>query len=873
MKRILLTCLLGMLSMSGFAATAKLGTLWTNSTVVTAEADQIALGTLSNETARATNAEAVATAAAATAQATATAAAVTGGLNTAAAAAAQATANAGCTTGGVALAIANAANTTGGLNTAAIASEALQRIAGDLAGSNYAVTVANSASNGAVSVAAAALTVETNRAQAAEATLYPRSNPSNYVASSTLALGLAAGSNNVAATASGITNWANGQFYPSNNPNGFQTAAQVTNIATALASGVSTNDPAYLAALTNLVAVGGTVAITGRVAYISIPAGTSTGTVQAIIAAWAGTGTVYAATTAPWSGLTGTQPKLAAATNADTVTTLTGAQIAAAGGLTNAAQFATAAQGSLAATALQPGGNGSGLTGITAAQVGAVGTVITGPQTNSPIAGVLTLPAVPMSRQVFVDANGLGQFTTVASALSWVAVQHVSNPTTWYSVVLNSGTYNESVTVTDYTVLTCIGPKSRARITGLTTITGTVGCYLSGLQFSTDGSYPASVIVTNSSATIVMSECDFPNSFTVAGPAYSVMLTNNLAGCDFKIYGGELYTQNNSASTNAKCIAFGGFSNAAPCYIEVFNSRVKLSGNSNPNSGYLCWLTGSEWLELNGVAFDVLHDSAPKFHCDGTSIVAWYSSYMNEEYPGNPFVTEGTSAIPIHYGNIQTTRITETPTVISLQTNVVIAGSLVVSNGVSGITSAMVGAVSTNDTRYLAALTNAAAFATAGSATALSTTQMQVRIALDGFTNTIGSISTTQATITAALGGFSNSVGSASNSIVTGSYTPTNLPTISTTVTVSQASGKFVNIVQTNNVTIVMGNDWASGNQIIRCLNVFPAGYSTTWGTGFSTITAGVGTWSATRTNQVLILGLATATNATFALTTITLTP
>ena len=41
------------------------------------------------------------------------------------------------------------------------------------------------------------------------------------------------------------------------------------------------------------------------------------------------------------------------------------------GALTNAAQFATAAQGTKADSALQPTGDGSQLTGITAAKVGA----------------------------------------------------------------------------------------------------------------------------------------------------------------------------------------------------------------------------------------------------------------------------------------------------------------------------------------------------------------------------------------------------------------------------------------------------------------------------------------------------------------------
>ena len=56
--------------------------------------------------------------------------------------------------------------------------------------------------------------------------------------------------------------------------------------------------------------------------------------------------------------------------------------------LTNAAQFATAAQGALASTALQPTGSGANLTGITAAQVGAVA------MTNSRYLAALTnIPA------------------------------------------------------------------------------------------------------------------------------------------------------------------------------------------------------------------------------------------------------------------------------------------------------------------------------------------------------------------------------------------------------------------------------------------------------------------------------------------------
>jgi hypothetical protein len=57
---------------------------------------------------------------------------------------------------------------------------------------------------------------------------------------------------------------------------------------------------------------------------------------QQLYAAQAGTAQVsVVAQSMPWSGLTGAAPKLAAVTNADTVTTLTSAQIAAAGGVTN----------------------------------------------------------------------------------------------------------------------------------------------------------------------------------------------------------------------------------------------------------------------------------------------------------------------------------------------------------------------------------------------------------------------------------------------------------------------------------------------------------------------------------------------------------
>ena len=64
----------------------------------------------------------------------------------------------------------------------------------------------------------------------------------------------------------------------------------------ALAGYVATIDPAYLAALTNLVGIGCTVAQTGRVVYVTVPVGTSTATVNQIIANWATTGSVANAT-------------------------------------------------------------------------------------------------------------------------------------------------------------------------------------------------------------------------------------------------------------------------------------------------------------------------------------------------------------------------------------------------------------------------------------------------------------------------------------------------------------------------------------------------------------------------------------------------
>jgi hypothetical protein len=181
-----------------------------------------------------------------------------------------------------------------------IVAEVTSRLQGDSYGSNYAVTVANAASNGAVAVAAAALTVETNRAQVAEATLYPRSNPSNYI---TLAQ-VPAQTNQVYAAQSGTSQWANagnfattnqgaeaddwwtnkglypqygsvtgivnnilsvggyatqgwvtgqlGGYYTTANTNGYINAGQGTNIAQNVASGyVPTNDPTYLLTLTN----------------------------------------------------------------------------------------------------------------------------------------------------------------------------------------------------------------------------------------------------------------------------------------------------------------------------------------------------------------------------------------------------------------------------------------------------------------------------------------------------------------------------------------------------------------------------------------------------------------------------------------------
>ena len=144
----------------------------------------------------------------------------------------------------------------------------------------------------------------------------------------------------------------------------------------------------------------------------------------------------------------------------------------------------------------------------------------------------------------------------------------------------------------------------------------------------------------------------------------------------------------------------------------------------------------------------------------------------------------------------------------------------------------------------------------------------------------MSAVASTQATVVASLAGVGSTQAivvaqQATNTtaILTGNYAPTNLPTVSSTVTVSQASGKFVFVNQTNNVTIGLGTDWTTSNVIARCLFVIPNGFSTTWTNGFTTPTTGVGAWSTASTNQVAVLGIYTGTNTTTRLTCISSTP
>ena len=102
-----------------------------------------------------------------------------------------------------------------------------------------------------MSIAAAALTVETNRAQVAEATLYPRSNPSNYVASSTLASGLTAGSNYAVTVANASSNGAIAV-----------SAAAITAATNGLVTASVTNGLASTAALGSGLTAGSNYAVT-----------------------------------------------------------------------------------------------------------------------------------------------------------------------------------------------------------------------------------------------------------------------------------------------------------------------------------------------------------------------------------------------------------------------------------------------------------------------------------------------------------------------------------------------------------------------------------------------------------------------------------
>ena len=199
------------------------------------------------------------------------------------------------------------------------------------------------------------------------------------------------------------------------------------------------------------------------------------------------------------------------------LTNLSGAAIAAAGGLTNAAAFATATQGGYAdgwhsasgtvvagsaagATALQPAGNGSQLTGITASQVGAdaagaaaavtnggwTGTlasgapvtngIVRGPSTFTPLtnnqtgvtlsgtfsgngSGLTNLPvSVPSGTLCITNSGTPGQVATLSGGSPtgvqtgyWAAASASVQLTPWTSTV-NAATYS----LTNATAVQCL---------------------------------------------------------------------------------------------------------------------------------------------------------------------------------------------------------------------------------------------------------------------------------------------------------------------------------------------------------------------------------------------------------------------------------
>lgn len=291
---------------------------------------------------------------------------------------------------------------------------------------------------------------------------------------------------------------------------------------------------------------------------------------------------------------------------------------------------------------------------------------------------VASLPVVPLTKQVYVDQGGSGQFTTVTAALNWVNTQHLSDPSSWYAVVLNAGNYAEDVTIgSAYTIMEgAAGTARRAKMTGTVTITNQP-VYLDHMYLgATDTDCILLVSNVNGNAGNVMGlvDCFADAGFNQANPVYVAKIVNCTAAINFRTYNSELYAQNNSASANAKCCGFFTTNNSAVATIEMHESRLKLSGNSNPNSDYICWLNGSDSFNIIGGEMDIFHDSAPKVHLDGASTASIATSYMNEQYAGNPYVQEGISPTAIFLSNVQTTRIKEGTNGVAVTGNFTVNG-------------------------------------------------------------------------------------------------------------------------------------------------------------------------------------------------------
>jgi hypothetical protein len=109
-------------------------------------------------------------------------------------------------------------------------------------------------------------------------------------------------------------------------------------------------------------------------------------------------------------------------------------------------------------------------------------------------------------------------------------------------------------------------------------------------------------------------------------------------------------------------------------------------------------------------------------------------------------------------GNLRVTA-TGTFAAVLVQSNLVVAGALAVSNGmivsgpVAGLTAAKLGAVSVSDARYLAALTNAAAFDPAGAAAAVQASLATLPSGISGATATqiVANVLTTGTVATARM--------------------------------------------------------------------------------------------------------------------------